>query len=138
MADTYFVYSTLSQDNLYTFYHPSKTPGAKPSAEARAVSRQILIKGGTGVPNRNLITKTGTVTKITAEEYKLLMGDNPNDERSGCYQFKQHIKNGFIHVDQVKAKPANVAKDMTARDSGAVATLEEIHKRGAPEAKPKE
>lgn len=132
MSD-YYVYSTLSQDNLYTVYKPGRNP-----AEARVIHRQVLVRGGAGVINKNFVTPKGTVTKITEEEHKVLMGDNPQDERSGCVAFKRHMARGYIIVEKTKANPAKVAKDMTERDMGAVATLKEIHERGAPDAKPRE
>lgn len=132
MSD-YYVYSTLSQDNLYTVYKAGRNP-----AEPRIKDKQVLIRGGAGVINKNFVTPRGTVTKITAEELKVLMGDNPTDEKSGSVTFKRHIARGFIIVEKIKTNPAKVAKDMTERDMGAVATLKEIHERGAPDAKPKD
>ena len=106
-----YIYSTLTADNAYAIYdykQVNSDPNALP-----VLTRTITIKGGHGVANRNFITPRGVITEVSDEELALLLED---------YHFKQHMENGFITVESVKAEPEKVAANMTDRDGSAPMT----------------
>ncbi len=61
-----FVFSTMTGDVAYTDYQKN--------ADGRIVSlRKIIIKGGSGILNKNLITPQGAImTKISDEDLSIL------------------------------------------------------------------
>lgn len=113
-----YVTSTLSQDTAYAFFKKSIFPGEPPEIE-----RKILIKGGTGVISKNLVTPHGVVTKISDEEYSLLK-ENP--------VFQMHQKNGFVVAINSKPAKKSVVKDMENRDRGSQLIPSDLKKEGMP------
>ena len=64
-----FVYSTMTCDNAYTLYE--RTAGG-----LSVPVKEVLIKGGTGLANKYLITPLGVATQVSDEELALLK-ENP-------------------------------------------------------------
>lgn len=111
-----YVYSTLSNDNEYRGYKPG-------GADMQTVERHVLIKGGAGIANKNIITPRGVATEVTAEELEFLKGHE---------SFKMHVENGFITFDNKKADAEEVAKDMKKKDQSAPVTPEDYTEEKAP------
>jgi len=106
-----YVCSKLACDNAYATYGPgakaANGPGAKAANDLPKRERQVLIKGGSGVIDKNLVTPHGIVTKITAEELEML--------RKNCPGFVRHEKAGFLKVldkDPSVKEVASMANDM--------------------------
>lgn len=104
MSKTVYVYSTLATDTAYTEWREG-------GADLPVPGRAIVIKGGTGVANKNFITPMGVVTKITEEELSVLKENKV---------FQMHEQNGFIRYSYAQTDPEKVAtKDMATRDNSA-------------------
>ena len=102
MSKPFYVVSTLSQDTSYPIWS---------DGEVKTVKKHIVVKGGTGVANKNLITPLGVVTQITEDEAKHLA-----DHRL----FKLHQKNGFVRILDRKIDPEVAVTDgMNSRDNSA-------------------
>lgn len=98
-----YVCSKMACDNAYTTWHPKQSS----ANDMPRKDRQILIKGGSGVINKQLVTPHGVVTKITKEEFELA--------RESCPAFRRHEKAGFLKVLEKDPSPKDVksmAKDM--------------------------
>lgn len=107
------IYSTLTCDQRYTGY-------AKGGADLPVVAWEVLIKGGSNVADKRLITPIGVRTEVTDEQLAQLL-ENP--------VFKLHVNNGFITVEDVKEDPEKVAADMATKDDSAPLTPEDIAKQ---------
>ena len=83
-----YVYSTLTNDQIYTLWRPSKEEG-KPNVAIK----KVQIKGGHGRMGKNLVTPLGVVTEVTDEEL---------DALQKCTAFVDHVKAGFIKVEKKK------------------------------------
>lgn len=94
-----YVYSTLTADNKYAHYVKA--------GDQQHVEREVLIHGGHGVANRNLITPRGVVTKVTDDELEFLEANSA---------FKFHRDNGFLSVEQKEFDTEAVASNMEGRD----------------------
>ena len=97
---THYVYSTLTANQLYT----SWKQGAN---DMPNIEKQVLIKGGAGLANKNFITPLGVATSVTDNELDCL---NENTE------FLLHKKNGFIVVQKKKVDVEVAVSDMQTRD----------------------
>ncbi|MCK4518081.1 hypothetical protein KAT92_04850 [Candidatus Babeliales bacterium] len=98
-----YVCSKMASDNAYTTWHS----GVKAANDMPRKDRQVLIKGGSGVINKQLVTLHGVVTQITAEELELV--------RKSCPAFIRHEKAGFLKVLQKDPSPKEIdfmSKDM--------------------------
>lgn len=118
MADKKNVYvcSKMASDNAYTTWHP----GQKAANDMPRKDRQVLIKGGSGVINKQLVTPHGVVTSITSEELALV--------RKSCPAFTRHEKAGFLKVLEKDPSPKDVesmAKDMS-EDKSKQATKDSV------------
>lgn len=102
-----YVYSTLTCDNLYHHYERNETANAQ---EPGIITASVLIKGGTGVATKHLVTPMGVVTSVSDEELDFLKKDK---------NFQEHVKNGFITFDKVKVDPEVAAGKMETRDKSA-------------------
>jgi len=115
-----YVYSTLTADQAYTIYE--KGGGDIPSKKG-----VVIVKGGTGVADKRLITPTGAIpTQITDEQHVLLMQN---------VVFKQHEKNGFVTVrTSRKAEDGEkvVTSGMESRDASAPLTETDFEEGKAP------
>lgn len=101
-----FVYSTLTNDNVYNDY---TTDGEGNKFHPRLI-KSILIKGGANRADKKLVTPFGVVTNVSDEDLAIL-------EKNEVFQ--THVKNGYIKVQKSKADPEVVAADMQGRDESA-------------------
>jgi len=104
-----YVYSTLTNDNIYAGY---KTM-ASANEIRHTVEHQVLIHGGHGLINKNFITPQGVVTEVSDDDYDFLMANSA---------FKFHVDAGYIKVEDRKAEPEKVASDMEGRDGSSQLT----------------
>lgn len=93
---TYFVYSKLSNSQLYTEFVAG-------GADVPAVSHSVHIKGGTGLADKHIITPLGVRTEITARDVESLKSN---------VVFQQHEKNGFIKIEAKAYDIEKVVADM--------------------------
>ena len=96
MANIY-VYSKMSTSVEYVDWLTS------PDMPIKGPS--VVIHGGAGVANKNLITPLGVMTEITEEEAAILHR-NP--------VFQQHQKGGFVTIESVKEDVEKVISNLTA------------------------
>jgi len=111
-----YVCSKLASDNAYTTWHS----GQKAANDMPRKDRQVLIKGGSGVINKQLVTPYGVVTKITGEERELVT--------KSCPAFNRHVKAGYLKVLEKDPSPKDVksmAKDMS-EDKSKQATKDSV------------
>lgn len=101
-----YVFSTLANNQMYQEW-------VKGGGDIPVKGRGVLIKGGAGVANRNLITPLGVATEVSDEELQLL---EANDV------FQTHKALGFIVVRQKSADVEKVAADMNRTDKSAPLT----------------
>jgi len=121
-----YIYSTKSNSTAYAFYDASVKDKDSPE-----VIKKIVVKGGAHVANKNFVTPKGVVTKVTDEEYKLLL-EHP--------VFKRHVERGFVLASTKEYKSKKAINDMNDDDKSAPLTpkkLEAEQKRLEKEAKEK-
>lgn len=108
MSQVYYVYSTLGQDMVYTNF-------VNKGNDLKVPFEEVLIRGGAHVINhKTLITPLGIRTEVTAAQYEMLKRNTV---------FAQHVKNGFIVVQDVKQKVEKVVeKHMESKDESAQMT----------------
>jgi hypothetical protein len=98
---SWYIYSTLSNDNSYVIYHP-KVQGNLPQ-----VRKSITIKGKANLAHGGdygLVTPLGMRTVISNEDY---------EDLKDIHLFKTHVENGHIIAKyEEKQKADKVAKDM--------------------------
>jgi hypothetical protein len=115
MADKkIYVFSTLTCDQRYVQYEQGQN-------DQPIEGRSVLIKGGTGVANKRLITPLGVCTTITESELELLKENK---------LFQLHESNGYIKVQNKSADPEKVAADMELADPSAPLTPSDYRKGG--------
>src|ERR1700756_3894247 len=84
------VYSTLANSQKFVRYRDNRDQvNDLPVAEV-----EVLIKGGTGIASKNLITPMGVHTSITQEQYEAI---------KDLEHFRTFVDRGFIRVEQRKA-----------------------------------
>lgn len=98
-----YVYSTLTRPQRYTNYVVSAGGLPVPTGS-------VLINGGANLIDKHFVTPRGVVTEITDSDYQMIK-DNED--------FKRHIANGFLFVDDSKHDVNEVADDLVARDESA-------------------
>jgi hypothetical protein len=104
-----YVYSTLTNDNIYAGYKTIE--GAN---EVRhTVEHTVFINGGHGLINKNFITPQGVVTEVSDADLEFLKGNDA---------FKFHYEGGFLTYDESKVEPEKVAADLEGRDGSAQLT----------------
>lgn len=103
---TVFIYSTLTADQRYVEW-------VKGGGDIAVEGRSVLVKGGSNVANKHLLTPLGVQTEVSDEDYAFLQ-EEPT--------FRLHVQNGFITVRQKKADAEAVAADMATRDGSAPLT----------------
>lgn len=135
--DGKIIYSTLSQDNIYTFYSNIVHYGAP-----TRIIKKIYVRGGANVVDRKGQNAPAVMTRVTDDEYQCLMHgvDEQGNPRStydaegkvnpGHPSFAEHLAGGYVYVSEVKAKVSKVAKNMTAKDGSAQPTYDELVKLG--------
>jgi hypothetical protein len=110
-----YVYSTLTADNIYAAYAKAG------DREQQNVVREVLIKGGHGLIDKNFITALGVATEVTDDELDFLRTVDA---------FKQHEANGFISYDQKKVEPEKAIANMKRRDKSSQLTPADYEKGG--------
>lgn len=104
-----YVYSTLTNDQVYTLWRPASTE-KKPNVALK----KVKINGGHGrMDRKNLVTPLGVVTEVSNEDLEAL-------NQIGA--FRKHMEAGFIKVDKKKSDPEKVASDMAKKDASAQKT----------------
>ena len=100
-SKTFFIYSTLPCAQQYTLYAKDQ-----PNPTVNVVDKHVLIEGGHGVANKNIITPYGVMTEVTEEQMEIL---------NNVPQFKSHKEAGYISVrdkqDDVEKVADNLDKD---------------------------
>jgi hypothetical protein len=122
----HYVFSTLTCDQLYTQYLESDNPNSLPRSAG-----QVLIKGGAGVANDRIVTPQGVVTEIDASQMAILMNVDA---------FRDHVKAGYITVEDKPADAEKVAADMQRRDGSSPLVPQDLPEDQQPKssaAKPK-
>ena len=117
-----YVYSTLSNDNIYASYDTSGSNKNTP-----ILLRSILVKGGAGIATKHLITPLGVVTSVTDDELEHLKTNEV---------FQEHLRNGFIKIDKKKVDGEVAAADMASRDKSAPFVPEDVDYNDPNVAKP--
>lgn len=100
------VFSTLSNDQLYTTYKTGENGVSHPVS-------QVFIAGKANITNKHFITPLGMVTEITEEQLQELRSND---------LFKLHEKNGFLKVSERKADVEAAVSDMAGPDASAPLT----------------
>lgn len=100
-----YVYSTLTCDNVYADYVKA--------GDQLNIHRQVLIKGGHGVMNKNFMTPLGVVTEVSDDDLRFLMNNSA---------FKFHLEGNFLKVEEKAYEPEKVAADMERADNSAQIT----------------
>lgn len=113
-----YVYSTLSNDQMYTSYQVDPKGQKLPQAIG-----QIFIAGKANITTKNFVTPKGMVTEVTPEQLAELKGNE---------LFNLHMKNGFIKVSERKGDTDEVAADMVGRDQSAPLVAEDFKEGEAP------
>jgi hypothetical protein len=90
-----FVCSKLACDNAYTTYKTGRRN------DLPRKDQQVLVKGGSGVMGKNLITPHGVVTKITTGELEML--------EKNCPAFNSHVELGFLKVLKKDPSPKEIS-----------------------------
>lgn len=110
-----FIYSTLTCSNSFAIYAPKTDP----KSLSRIVKR-IEVHGGHGMKHpKSLDTPMGVVTKVTDEELELLNKD---------LTFQQHVKDGYLVIDNKKVEPSKIAASMNPKDESAPLTPKDFEK----------
>ena len=112
----YFIYSTMSAPVRYC------AAVENPNNDLPTPQDGIVIAGGTGVANKNLVTPTGAVaTRVTGEQLEALKTDRV---------FALHLENGFLKISEHEADGEAVASDMESRDKSAPLTPQDYEAVG--------
>ena len=114
-----YVYSTATCDTAYGVW-------VKGGNDLPIRTRAIIIKGGTGVANKHLITPYGVVTEVSEEDLTTLEQDEA---------FQRHLERGFIRVERAKAAPEKVAAEMTGRDEASPLVPQDFAEKKRPKTK---
>lgn len=99
----HYVYSTLTDTVNYQVT-------ANGGGDIPVGVQDIVIHGGSNIPDKFLRTPQGVVTPVTEQELEALRQN---------HVFRLHEANGFIKVSDKKTDPEKVAADMTTRDQAA-------------------
>lgn len=135
-----YIFSTLSNDNAYTFYEDEGADKKSVPRGIHKVKRKILIKGGTAVVQSNeqkgIYTPYGVMTEVSNEDLNHLLGgltvkeimENPLEKHvhKGNAVFKKHLKNGFLRIDEKKIDIDKAVADLKKRDASAQKTEKDI------------
>lgn len=97
----FHVYSTLANPNRYAQYRPNSPNGVN------IIEREITIKGGSGIAQKNIGTVFGIHTAVSDDDMEWLKDD---------FAFKQHVKSGYIRYEKQKINNEAAAADMITRD----------------------
>jgi hypothetical protein len=103
-----YVYSTLTADNRYVNHRRASNDLPQPVTVDGMEG--VLIKGGTGIADKRLVTPRGVATEVTEAQAEYLR-ENP--------VFKLHEGNGFVVIDSAKVDPEAVASGMAVDEGSA-------------------
>lgn len=103
-----FVISKLANDNKYPINesHEKNKEAAKQSKILPRV-KMLIIKGGSGVMGKNLITPDGVSTEVTQEEVEMLKKNTA---------FMRQMKRGYLKIMNEKMDATKAASDLEGRD----------------------
>jgi hypothetical protein len=112
-----FICSKLACDNAYTTYKTGRRN------DLPRKDRQVLIKGGSGVVGKNLITPHGVSTKITTGELEML--------EKNCPAFNKHVTLGFLKVLKKDPSPKEISSmaDDMPNDKGRQKTKKDVKQK---------
>ena len=105
MASNY-VYSTLTNDQVYTGYHPTSAD------QIPMKSRTVVIKGGANIRKEEgtIITPLGSANEVSDDDLAFLKAHPA---------FQVHLKNGHLKIDAKKVEIEKVVADMERSDKSA-------------------
>lgn len=112
-----YVYSTISQDNIYCKW-------AQGGGDMPIAREGILIRGGSGIPDRHLWTPDGVRTEVTDAQLAELHSDS---------LFQIHMKAGFLKVDDKKRDASKAASDMNQADESKPLTPDDYQDDSGPQ-----
>ena len=93
----YHVYSKMAADVRYNDYIGG-------GDTLHRIAKSVLIKGGAGVANKNIITPLGVHTEIDSEDRDMLL-------KNGI--FNLHLESGFVTIESAKEDADLVATNLT-------------------------
>lgn len=112
------IYSTLSADTRYAEW--VTTPGLN------TIQKSVLVCGGAGVALRGagqrVITPSGVRTEVSDADADFLQNNG---------HFKEHMKRGFVRIENVARDPEKVADKMETDEGGAPKTPDDVKKAAA-------
>jgi hypothetical protein len=111
-----FVYSTLTADQAYSLWNEGG--GDLPTAK-----RICIIKGGTGIANKNIMPPRGVATHVPAAEFEALKQWDA---------YNRHRARGYIREDDKELDAEKVAADMASHDGSAPLTDNDFEAAGKP------
>lgn len=108
-----YVVSRLVNSQVYTQY-------VKGVNNSNLPIKQVEIKGGADVTNKNLVIPEGVVTKITSDELEMLKANK---------EFQAHVERGYIKYYAVSPDVEKVAEKL-AQDRSRQLTPKDYEKKG--------
>ena len=132
-----YIFSTLTADQAYTLYEPVsdaekgdslRVPVRRPQKDVNGHPARVLVKGGHGVANKNLITPKGVMTELDDKQLEML---------EQCPSFVKHREAGYIKVESRKQDPEKVAEKMEQKDKSAPKTPAGLKKEAKEAGTPK-
>lgn len=99
---SHYIYSTLTCDQAYTIYAGD--------GEIKRVVDRVVVRGGSNVADKRVITPRGVVTQVNEEQLEML---------KSVRQFREHVEAGFLKITHVKTDPEKIAADLVSRDKSA-------------------
>lgn len=110
-----YVFSTLTANQKYPTW--KKVPGR----DIPTMQGYVLIRGGANLPSKVLVTPKGVMTPVTDEEYEQLK-ESPG--------FLQHLKGGFLTVEDKAYDIDKVVSDLEEKDTSAPMTPKDFEDAG--------
>lgn len=110
-----YIFSTLTASQKYPLW--ARTPGR----DIPHMVSYVLIHGGANLPSKVLVTPRGVMTPVSDEQYKCL---------TRCSGFQNHLKNGYLKVEDQPFNPDIVAENMKSKDSSAPMVPEDFEESG--------
>lgn len=89
-----FVYSSHSTAISYIEYEIPKDKNQLPIPR-----RQVVIAGGAGVTNKQMVTPEAVCTEVTDTDAEFLMANT---------EFKNHLALGFVAIERTRRDPESV------------------------------
>lgn len=108
-----YIYSTLTCNNEYAQWVKN--------GDQQSIAHSVLIKGGAGLMDKNFLTPHGVVTEVSDEDHDFLMQNAA---------FLEHVKNGFITIEEKKIDVEKAAANMKRRDKSSPIVPSDYEKGG--------